>query len=136
VSLTLPSRETWRFNQSLERFTVTSRGRDYIKRELDQPTKEFYFCMEMFTEMPDSIHNRGLCGHIEEVSIAKEQQGKHFGQKMLAALDSVAINLGCYKTILDCSTDKEPFYVKCQYHNSGTEMSHYYEEPKEPYYRG
>ena len=83
-----------------------------------------------------SIHNRGLCGHIEEVSIAKEQQGKGFGQRMLAALDSVAKNLGCYKTILDCSVDKEPFYVKCQYHNSGTEMSHYYEEWKEPYYRG
>lgn len=97
---------------------------------------EFYFLRDTFTDIIDSIHNRGLCGHIEEVSIAKEQQGKHFGQKMLAALDSVAKNLGCYKTILDCSADKEPFYVKCQYHNSGTEMSHYYEEWKEPYYRG
>ena len=83
-----------------------------------------------------SIHNRGKCGHIEEVSIAKEQQGKKLGLKMLAALDSVATNLGCYKSILDCSPDKEPFYVKCQYENSGTEMSHYYEEWKEPYYRG
>ncbi|KIW10588.1 hypothetical protein PV08_11552 [Exophiala spinifera] len=82
------------------------------------------------------IHNRGICGHIEEVSIAKEHQGKHLGQKMLASLDSVAKSLGCYKSILDCSPQNEPFYVKCNYHNSGTEMSHYYEEWKEPYYRG
>ncbi|KAJ9614247.1 Glucosamine-phosphate N-acetyltransferase-like protein [Cladophialophora chaetospira] len=82
------------------------------------------------------IHDRGICGHIEEVSIAKDQQGKKLGQKMLAALDSVAINLGCYKTILDCGPEKEPFYVKCKYHNSGCEMSHYHEEWKDAYHRG
>lgn len=83
-----------------------------------------------------SIHNRGIIGHIEEVSIVKDQQGKKLGQKLLAALDSVAVSLGCYKTILDCSPENEPFYVKCKYENSGTEMSRYYEEPKESYYRG
>ncbi|KAJ9612755.1 uncharacterized protein PV06_02252 [Exophiala oligosperma] len=82
------------------------------------------------------IHNRGMCGHIEEISIAKEHQGKHLGQKLLASLDSVAKNVGCYKTILDCSPEKEPFYVKCNYHNSGTEMSHYFEESKDSYHRG
>lgn len=55
---------------------------------------------------------------------------------MIRALDSVAQSVGCYKTILNCSAKNEPFYVKCGYHNSGTEMGHYFEEEKEPYYRG
>lgn len=55
---------------------------------------------------------------------------------MIQAINSVAKTLGCYKSILDCSLDKEPFYVKCGYHNSGAEMSFYYEEEKDAYHRG
>lgn len=83
-----------------------------------------------------SIHDRGLCGHIEEVSIQTDQQGKKLGLKVIQSLDSVAESLGCYKTILDCSPENEPFYVKCSYVNSGIEMSHYYEEEKDAYHRG
>ncbi|KAJ9155248.1 Glucosamine 6-phosphate N-acetyltransferase [Pleurostoma richardsiae] len=82
------------------------------------------------------IHNRGLCGHIEEIAIAKELQGKGLGLLMIQALDSVAKNVGCYKNILNCSPKNEPFYVKCKYFNSGAEMSHYFEKEKESYYRG
>jgi glucosamine-phosphate N-acetyltransferase len=88
------------------------------------------------TDLCSSIHDRGLCGHIEEVSVQKDQQGKKLGLKMIQALDSVAASLGCYKTILDCSPHNEPFYVKCGYHNAGAEMSHYYEEEKDSYHRG
>ena len=55
---------------------------------------------------------------------------------MIKALDSIAINTGCYKNILNCGAKNEPFYARCGYFNSGTEMSHYFEEGKEPYYRG
>jgi len=83
------------------------------------------------------IHNRGLVGHIEEISVAKEHQGKKLGLKMIQAIDSIAKNLGCYKTILDCGPKNEPFYIKCGFKNSGIEMSHYFEqEEKEGYYRG
>jgi glucosamine-phosphate N-acetyltransferase len=91
---------------------------------------------QMHSNITSSIHNRGLCGHIEEVSVAKDHQGKRIGLKVIQALDSVAVSLGCYKTILDCSPENEPFYVKCGYHNSGVEMSHYYEEEKDSYHRG
>lgn len=43
---------------------------------------------------------------------------------MLEALDSVARNVGCTKSILNCSPEKEAFYLKCGYHRSGTEMHH------------
>ncbi|KAI1209803.1 acyl-CoA N-acyltransferase [Annulohypoxylon truncatum] len=82
------------------------------------------------------IHGRGKCGHIEEISVAKEHQGKGLGLKMIRALDSVAVNLGCYKNILNCGLRNEPFYVKCGYHNSGIEMSRYFEAERDDYHRG
>ncbi|KAI0105812.1 acyl-CoA N-acyltransferase [Daldinia grandis] len=82
------------------------------------------------------IHQRGKCGHIEEISIAKEHQGKGLGLKMIQTLDSIAVNLGCYKNILNCGAKNEPFYVKCGYKSSGMEMSHYFEEERDEYHRG
>ncbi|ROV97182.1 hypothetical protein VPNG_08802 [Cytospora leucostoma] len=82
------------------------------------------------------IHNRGLVGHIEEIAIAKELQGKGLGLKMIQALDSVGKSVGCYKHILNCGPKNEPFYVKCGYHNSGIEMSRYFEQSKDNYHQG
>lgn len=45
---------------------------------------------------------------------------------MLRALDSVAANVGCRKSILNCGPDKEAFYVKCGYGRSGLEMQHHF----------
>lgn len=77
-----------------------------------------------------SIHNLGLVGHIEDIAVAKDQQGKKLGLKLIQALDFVAENVGCYKTILDCSEANEGFYVKCGFKRAGLEMAHYYEGPK------
>ncbi|EMT67061.1 Glucosamine-phosphate N-acetyltransferase-like protein [Fusarium odoratissimum] len=82
------------------------------------------------------IHNLGLIGHIEEIAIRKDFQGKGLGLKLLASLSSIAKNVGCYKTTLGTSPENEPFYVKCGYNKSGNIMNQYFEEPKEPYYRG
>ncbi|KAF2429478.1 acyl-CoA N-acyltransferase [Tothia fuscella] len=70
-------------------------------------------------------------GHVEDVAIAANQQGKKFGVKLLKALDSVAEQVGCYKTILDCSPNKEGFYVKCGYEKAGSEMHNYYDHEAE-----
>ena len=77
-----------------------------------------------------------MIGHIEDVSISQEHQGKGLGKVLLNALDSVASNLGCYKCILDCAERNEGFYKKCDYEKAGTEMSHYFEEYKSDYERG
>ncbi|KAI5855109.1 acyl-CoA N-acyltransferase [Durotheca rogersii] len=82
------------------------------------------------------IHNRGKCGHIEEIAVAEEHRGKGLGLTMIRALDSVAMNVGCYKNILNCGPRNEPFYVKCGYHHSGMEMSRYFEEEQNAYRRG
>jgi glucosamine-phosphate N-acetyltransferase len=72
------------------------------------------------------IHNLGLVGHIEDIAVAKDQQGKKLGLRIIQALDFVAEKVGCYKTILDCSEANEGFYVKCGFKRAGLEMAHYY----------
>ena len=45
----------------------------------------------------DSIHNLGLVGHIEDIAVAKDQQGKKLGLRIIQALDALAEKVGCYK---------------------------------------
>jgi glucosamine-phosphate N-acetyltransferase len=58
------------------------------------------------------IHGGGRAGHIEDVVVAKEFQGRGIGQKVILRLLEYAQKQGCYKTILDCSNDLIPFYEK------------------------
>jgi glucosamine-phosphate N-acetyltransferase len=76
------------------------------------------------------IHNLGVVGHIEDIAVAKDQQGKKLGLKIIQALDFIAEKVGCYKSILDCSEANEGFYVKCGFKRAGLEMAHYYEDQK------
>ncbi|CCE34622.1 hypothetical protein E4U22_001353 [Claviceps purpurea] len=76
------------------------------------------------------IHNLGSVGHIEDIAVAKDQQGKKLGLRLIQALDHVAKAIGCYKCILDCSEANEGFYVKCGFRKAGLQMAHYYREDK------
>jgi glucosamine-phosphate N-acetyltransferase len=70
------------------------------------------------------------------IEVAKEHQSKGLGLKMMQALESVAVAVGCYKNILNCGPRNESFYAKCGYHNSGIEMSRYFEDEQDSYLRG
>ena len=56
------------------------------------------------------IHDGGKVGHIEDVVVRKEYQGKGVGKKIVNALLKYAKKKGCYKTILDCSDELVQFY--------------------------
>lgn len=56
------------------------------------------------------IHDGGKVGHIEDVVVRKEYQGKGVGKKIVNLLLKHAQKKGCYKTILDCSDELIPFY--------------------------
>lgn len=43
------------------------------------------------------IHNLGSVGHIEDIAVARDQQGKKLGLRIIQALDFVAEGVGCYK---------------------------------------
>ncbi|KAL6452582.1 GNA1 Glucosamine 6-phosphate N-acetyltransferase [Candida maltosa Xu316] len=68
------------------------------------------------------IHECGLVGHIEDISVAKTEQGKKLGHYLVTSLTSVAEQNKCYKVILDCSPENVGFYEKCGYKNGGVEM--------------
>ncbi|CAK7912913.1 hypothetical protein CAAN3_14S02344 [[Candida] anglica] len=69
-----------------------------------------------------AIHECGLVGHIEDISVAGHQQGKKLGYNMICTLAEKAKQAGCYKVILDCSPHNVEFYEKCGFKNDGTEM--------------
>ena len=58
------------------------------------------------------IHNGGMVGHIEDVVVDKNYQGKGIGEMIVKYLLEYAKNRGCYKTILDCTDEIKPFYEK------------------------
>lgn len=56
------------------------------------------------------IHSGGIVGHIEDVVVDKNYQGKKIGEKIIRHLLDYARKRGCYKTILDCADNVKPFY--------------------------
>lgn len=68
------------------------------------------------------IHNGGKVGHIEDVVVKKEFQGKGVGQKIVAELLKYAERQGCYKTILDCTDELIPFYEKIGFKRHSNSM--------------
>ena len=56
------------------------------------------------------INQAGRAGHIEDVAVAVEQQGRGIGRALVRYLLERAREAGCYKTILDCADDVVPFY--------------------------
>ncbi|KAI4242071.1 MAG: hypothetical protein LQ352_007315 [Teloschistes flavicans] len=44
--------------------------------------------------LDDSIHNLGLVGHIEDIAVAKDQQGKKLGLVLIQTLDHIAEKVG------------------------------------------
>ena len=68
------------------------------------------------------IHHGGLVGHIEDVSVDKEFQGKKIGEKIMKYLLEVSKNRGCYKTILNCTDDVKRFYEKLGFKQVASEL--------------
>ena len=58
------------------------------------------------------IHSGGKVGHIEDVSVRKEYEGKGVASEIINSLIEVAKENGCYKIILDCKDKLLPFYGK------------------------
>ena len=68
------------------------------------------------------IHEGGKVGHIEDVVVRKEFQGKGVGRKIVVALLKYAQKQGCYKTILDCTDELIPFYEKMGFKRHSNSM--------------
>ena len=49
------------------------------------------------------LRGLGKVGHIEDIAVDKQQQGKKVGLRIINGLTYISEATGCYKTILDCS---------------------------------
>ncbi len=72
------------------------------------------------------IHDGGLVGHIEDVVVSKEHEGKGIGFKIMQVVLEYAKSQGCYKTILDCDDRVKPFYERLGFklHSNGMRFDH------------
>ena len=68
------------------------------------------------------IHEGGFVGHIEDVVVNKEFEGRGIGMKLVLSLLDVAKEKKCYKTILSCEDKLIPFYEKIGFKQKSTEM--------------
>lgn len=78
------------------------------------------------------IHECGLVGHIEDIAVDRNQQGKKLGQRLIHALTDIGKLHGAYKVILDCSESNVAFYEKCGYAKSGVQMSIKFNQEQKP----
>ncbi|KAG0363521.1 acyl-CoA N-acyltransferase [Gamsiella multidivaricata] len=75
------------------------------------------------------IRGLGLVGHIEDIAVSGDQQGKKLGLRIIETLKAIGKQQGCYKVILDCSEKNVPFYEKCGFERKGVEMGWYVVKP-------
>ena len=68
------------------------------------------------------IHDGGLVGHIEDVVIRKDYEGRGIGMKLVISLLDVAKQRRCYKTILNCEDSLKQFYEKIGFKKTTNEM--------------
>jgi GNAT superfamily N-acetyltransferase len=66
------------------------------------------------------IHNLGLVGHIEDIAVAKDQQGKKLGLRIIQALDFVAEKVGCYK--VRCASPSDRMSTNRMFRQSSTAL--------------
>ena len=72
------------------------------------------------------IHNGGKVGHIEDVVVSKEYEGKGIGIKLVTSLLEKAKAMNCYKTILDCNDELIPFYERIGFRQEANQMRYNY----------
>ena len=68
------------------------------------------------------IHEGGKVGHIEDVVVSKEFEGRGIGIKLVTSLLEVAKTENCYKTILDCKDELIPFYERIGFKQESNQM--------------
>jgi len=68
------------------------------------------------------IHNGGLVGHIEDVVVRKDYEGRGIGIKLVMSMLERAKEKNCYKTILDCKDDVKQFYERIGFKHESNGM--------------
>ena len=83
--------------------------------------KKIVGCITLLIEQK-FIHDGGLVGHIEDVVVKKDYEGKGIGMKLVISMLEYAKRKNCYKTILDCKDDVKQFYERIGFKHESNGM--------------
>ena len=83
--------------------------------------KKIVGCITLLIEQK-FIHDGGLVGHIEDVVVRKDYEGKGIGMKLVTSMLEYAKRKNCYKTILDCKDDVKQFYKRIGFKHESNGM--------------
>ena len=83
--------------------------------------KKIVGCITLLIEQK-FIHDGGLVGHIEDVVVRKDYEGKGIGMKLVTSMLEYAKRKNCYKTILDCKDDIKQFYERIGFKHESNGM--------------
>jgi len=83
--------------------------------------KKIIGCITLLIEQK-FIHDGGLVGHIEDVVVRKDYEGKGIGIKLVTSMLEYAKRKNCYKTILDCKDDVKQFYERIGFKHESNGM--------------
>ncbi len=68
------------------------------------------------------IHDMGKVGHIEDIVIDSMCRGVGLGEWLVRHLKEIALQMRCYKVILNCTEDRKGFYQRCGFGQNGIMM--------------
>jgi len=83
--------------------------------------KKIVGCITLLIEQK-FIHDGGLVGHIEDVVVRKDYEGKGIGIKLVTSMLEYTKRKNCYKTILDCKDDVKQFYERIGFKHESNGM--------------
>lgn len=96
--VTDPGEEAW-----IEQFYVQkAAGTYYTLVVLDKASDRIVGVGCIFIEYK-FLRGLGKVGHIEDIAVDANMQGKKIGLRIIDALTRISEDAGCYKTILNCS---------------------------------
>ena len=72
------------------------------------------------------IHNGGKVGHIEDFVVLESHRSQGVGHHLITYAQNEAQRQNCYKVILDCASNLEPYYTKKGFSSKGTYMARYF----------
>ncbi|CAG8802936.1 26943_t:CDS:2 [Dentiscutata erythropus] len=111
--------------QFLERFYyLKAHSHEYFTLVIVSPEDRIIGAGTIFVERK-FIHNNGLVGHIEDIAVDKNQQGKKLGLRIIQALKYIGAKTGCYKVILDCSEEDSDLNFMLSFTRKECEMVWY-----------
>lgn len=94
------------YQTAFKRMQSSSPASYFILTIIDKSKDEILAIGSVFLEYK-FIRNLGICGHIEDIAVDKNAQGKGLGKKLILALTELSESLGSYKVILDCSEENK-----------------------------